>query len=122
MSNKNSLSVCGLILGTITTMGTTLLSPQPSHAQLSPSTNAGALQDFQNRDNADTSRILNPFDLIHRSRLGNNRDMQEFSEEQRKNINSAADEYRAKQRQILQKQQAESSSDAVAPFPPSANH
>ena len=122
MSNKNSLSVYGLILGTITTMGTTVLSPQPSHAQVNPSTNAGALQDFQNRDNVDTSRIFNPLQLIHRSRLGNNRDMQEFSEEQRKNINSAADEYRAKQRQILQKQQVESSSDAVAPFPPSANH
>ncbi len=68
-------------------------------------------QDFQRQDNNDavygsgTGQNFSVFDMIHRANLGNNRSIEDFSVEQRENLDSAAAEFRAKQRERLQIQQ-----------------
>jgi len=95
-----------------------LLSPQASFAQASGLNNAQPLQDFQTQDNTDPfsgrSSGSGIFDLIHRSRLGGGRSMEEFTTEQRQNLNDAAAEFRNKQRLLLEKQ-AVPSEGAIAP-------
>jgi hypothetical protein len=95
-----------------------LFSPQASFAQASGLNNAQPLQDFQTQDNTDPfsgrSSGSGIFDLIHRSRLGGGRSMEEFTTEQRQNLNDAAAEFRNKQRLLLEKQ-AVPSEGAIAP-------
>ena len=97
-----------------------LFSPQATFAQASGlnNNNAQPLQDFQTQDNTDPfsgrSSGSGIFDLIHRSRLGGGRSMEEFNTEQRQNLNDAAAEFRNKQRQLLEKQ-AVPSEGAIAP-------
>ncbi|MEG4942320.1 hypothetical protein [Microcoleus sp. F4-D5] len=95
-----------------------LFSPQASFAQASGLNNAQPLQDFQTQDNTDPfsgrSSGRGIFDLIHRSRLGGGRSMEEFNTEQRQNLNDAAAEYRNKQRLLLEKQ-AVPSEGTIAP-------
>ena len=95
-----------------------LFSPQASFAQASGLNNAQPLQDFQTQDNTDPfsgrSSGSGIFDLIHRSQLGGGRSMEEFTTEQRQNLNDAAAEFRNKQRQLLEKQ-AVPSEGAIAP-------
>ena len=97
-----------------------LFSPQATFAQASGlnNNNAQPLQDFQTQDNTDPfsgrSSGSGIFDLIHRSRLGGGRSMEEFNSEQRQNLNEAAAEFRNKQRQMLEKQ-AVPAPGAIAP-------
>ena len=95
-----------------------LFSPQASFAQASGLNNAQPLQDFQTQDNTDPfsgrSSGSGIFDLIHRSRLGGGRSMEEFTTEQRQNLNDAAAEFRNKQRLLLEKQ-AVPSEGAIEP-------
>ncbi|MEG4968835.1 hypothetical protein QUB11_19645 [Microcoleus sp. B6-A1] len=95
-----------------------LFSPQASFAQASGLNNAQPLQDFQTQDNTDPfsgrSSGSGIFDLIHRSKLGGGRSMEEFNSEQRQNLNDAATEFRNKQRLLLEKQ-AVPSEGAIAP-------
>jgi hypothetical protein len=95
-----------------------LLSPQASFAQASGLNNAQPLQDFQTQDNTDPfsgrSSGSGIFDLIHRSRLGGGRSMEEFTTEQRQNLNDAAAEFRNKQRLLLENQ-AVPTPGAIAP-------
>ena len=95
-----------------------LFSPQASFAQASGLNNAQPLQDFQTQDNSDPfsgrSSGSGIFDLIHRSRLGGGRSMEEFTTEQRQNLNDAAAEFRNKQRLLLEKQ-AVPTPGAIAP-------
>jgi len=97
-----------------------LFSPQATFAQASGlnNNNAQPLQDFQTQDNTDPfsgrSSGSGIFDLIHRSRLGGGRSMEEFNSEQRQNLNEAAAEFRNKQRQLLEKQ-AVPAPGAIAP-------
>ena len=95
-----------------------LFSPQASFAQASGLNNAQPLQDFQTQDNADPfsgrSNGSGIFDLIHRSRLGGGRSMEEFTTEQRQNLNDAAAEFRNKQRLLLENQ-AVPTPGAIAP-------
>jgi hypothetical protein len=92
--------------------------PQATFAQASGLNNSQPLQDFKTNDNPDPfsgrGSGTGIFDLIHRSRLGNGRNLDEFTTEQRQNLNDAAAEFRNKQRQLLQKQ-AEPSSGAIEP-------
>ncbi|MDQ2100382.1 MAG: hypothetical protein QQW96_22375 [Tychonema bourrellyi B0820] len=84
----------------------TLFLPQATFAQASSLNNSQPLQDFQTNDNPDPfsgSSGTGVFDLIHRSRLGNGRSIEEFSTEQRQNLNDAATEFRNKQRLLLEK-------------------
>jgi hypothetical protein len=96
-----------------------LFSPQASFAQASGLNNAQPLQDFQTQDNTDPfsgrSSGSGIFDLIHRSRLGGGRSMEEFNTEQRQNLNDAAAEFRNKQRLILQQQDQTVPSPAIEP-------
>ncbi|MEG4321667.1 MULTISPECIES: hypothetical protein [unclassified Microcoleus] len=97
-----------------------IFSPQTTFAQASDLNNNSAqpLQDFQTKDNTDPfsgrSSGGGIFDLIHRSRLGNGRSIEEFNTEQRQNLNDAAAEFRNKQRQLLEKQ-AVPAPGAIAP-------
>ncbi|WP_445247088.1 hypothetical protein [Microcoleus sp. OTE_8_concoct_300] len=95
-----------------------LFSPQASFAQASGLNNAQPLQDFQTQDNTDPfsgrSSGSGIFDLIHRSQLGGGRSMEEFSTEQRQNLNDAAADFRNKQRLLLENQ-AVPSEGAIAP-------
>ncbi|MBD1827384.1 hypothetical protein NDI47_18545 [Microcoleus vaginatus GB1-A2] len=95
-----------------------LFSPQASFAQASGLNNAQPLQDFQTQDNTDPfsggSSGSAIFDLIHRSKLGGGRSMEEFNTEQRQNLNDAAAEFRNKQRQLLENQ-AVPTPGAIAP-------
>jgi hypothetical protein len=95
-----------------------LLSPQASFAQASGLNNAQPLQDFQTQDNTDPfsgrSSGSGIFDLIHRSKLGGGRSMEEFTTEQRQNLNDAAAEFRNKQRLLLENQ-AVPTPGAIAP-------
>ena len=95
-----------------------LFSPQASFAQASGLNNAQPLQDFQTQDNTDPfsgrSSGSGIFDLIHRSRLGGGRSMEEFTTEQRQNVNDAAAEFRNKQRLLLENQ-AVPTPGAIAP-------
>ena len=85
-----------------------LFSPQASFAQASGLNNPQPLQDFQTQDNTDPfsgrSSGSGIFDLIHRSQLGGGRSMEEFTTEQRQNLNDAAAEFRNKQRLLLENQ------------------
>jgi hypothetical protein len=96
-----------------------LFSPQASFAQASGLNNAQPLQDFQTQDNTDPfsgrSSGSGIFDLIHRSQLGGGRSMEEFTTEQRQNLNDAAAEFRNKQRLLLQKPDQTVPSPAIAP-------
>ena len=79
---------------------TTLANPYPTE-------NLNPLQDLQTVDNPDpftNGNGLGMFDLLHRSRLGINRDMNEFSVEQRQTINDEAAQFRARQQQLIQQQ------------------
>ncbi len=95
-----------------------LFSAQASFAQASGLNNAQPLQDFQTQDNTDPfsgrSSGSGIFDLIHRSRLGGGRSMEEFTTEQRQNLNDAAAEFRNKQRLLLENQ-AVPTPGAIAP-------
>jgi len=84
----------------------TLLLPQSTLAQANGLNNSQTQQNFQTNDNPDPfsgSSGTGMFDLIHRSRLGNGRSIEEFSTEQRQNLNDAAAEFRNKQRLLLEK-------------------
>jgi hypothetical protein len=84
----------------------TFLLPQATFAQANGLNNSQPQQNFQTNDNPDPfsgSTGTGVFDLIHRSRLGNGRSVEEFSTEQRQNLNDAAAEFRNKQRLLLEK-------------------
>lgn len=105
----------GLITG-ISLISLTMISP------IAAQSNPNSPNNWPNAEGSDGMRNgLNPFDLIHRSRLGNSRDPQEFSEEQNKNINDQADQFRAKQRELLQKKPSQptpSSTEIILPTSP----
>lgn len=119
MNNKISRSGNWMMQVTLCAIASSaILLPQATFAQASSLNNSQPLQDFQTNDNPDPfsgrSSGTGIFDLIHRSRLGNGRNLDEFTTEQRQNLNDAAAEFRNKQRQLLQKQ-AEPSSGAIEP-------
>ncbi|MEG3939627.1 MULTISPECIES: hypothetical protein [unclassified Microcoleus] len=121
MNTKTSKSAKAMIQIAASAIATcAILSPQATFAQASNlnNNNAQPLQDFQTQDNTDPfsgrSSGSGIFDLIHRSRLGGGRSMEEFNTEQRQNLNDAATEFRNKQRQLLEKPTAPTPG-AIAP-------
>jgi hypothetical protein len=115
-TSKSGKLMMGIAASTIASCA--LFTPQASFAQASGLNNAQPLQDFQTQDNTDPfsgrSSGSGIFDLIHRSQLGGGRSMEEFTTEQRQNLNDAAAEFRNKQRLLLEKQ-AVPSEGAIAP-------
>jgi hypothetical protein len=121
MNSKNSKSSNWMLLTALSAIASSILFlPQATFAQASSLNNSQPLQDLQTNDNPDPfsgrSSGTGLFDLIHRSRLGGGRSMDEFTSEQRQNLNDAAAEFRNKQRQMLQKPaEAVPTPGAIAP-------
>jgi len=95
-----------IMLGTVAGVGLALLLPKPSLAQVTNS--ADPQEIFRRERNNDPFSSQNTddswgmFDLIHRAQLGTMRDPNEYANEQNQNINSAADAFRERQRQLMQ--------------------
>jgi len=95
-----------IMLGTVAGVGLALLLPKPSLAQ---ATNSADPQEIFRRErnndpfsSQNTDDSWGMFDLIHRAQLGTMRDPNEYANEQNQNINSAADAFRERQRQLMQ--------------------
>ena len=104
-----------IIFSTLTTGIITIFLPQPTFAQPYESNTVNPLQDLQTVDNPDPftgSGGLDMFDIIHNSRLGNNRNMKEYMIEQRDSLDNAATQFRNKQKQLLQEPQNASGSSS----------
>jgi hypothetical protein len=121
MNNKTAKSGNWMLMTAVSAIAFShLLLPQTTFAQANGLTNSQTQQNFQTNDNPDPfsgrSSGTGIFDLIHRSRLGNGRSIDEFTSEQRQNLNDAAAEFRNKQRQLLQKPgEAVPTPGAIAP-------
>ncbi|WP_293138242.1 hypothetical protein [Okeania sp. SIO3I5] len=97
-----------ILFSTLTTGIITIFLPQPSLAQSYENNTANPLQDLQTIDNPDPftgSGGIDMFDIIHNSRLGDNRNMKEYMLEQRDSLNDAATQFRNKQKQLIQQPQ-----------------
>ena len=97
-----------IFFSTLTTGIITIFLPQASFAESYENNTVNPLKDLQTVDNPDPfsgSGGLNMFDIIHNSRLGNNRNMKEYMLEQRDSINDAATQFRNKQQQLIQPSQ-----------------
>lgn len=99
-----------LVLGTVAGISlVSLLMPQMSWAQ---TTNVNPLQDLnpeQNQDPFSSSSEGNSFsmfDIIHRANLGGSLNIDDYNTAQNESLNNAAAEFRKKQLQRMQQQQA----------------
>jgi hypothetical protein len=112
-------SLTRLLLGTVVGIGVvSLLLPQLSWAQ---ATRANPLEDFETQENRndpfssgkEQDSFGGVYDLIHRAQMGNMRSWEDFSAEQNENLNDAAAQFRARQRQRIQGQQQTSPANPV---------
>ena len=97
-----------ILFSILTTGIITILLPQQTFAEPYENKTVNPLEDLQTTDNSDSftgSGGINMFDIIHNSRLGNNRNMKEYMREQRDSINDAATQFRNKQKDILHRRQ-----------------
>jgi len=111
-----------ILLGTAAGVITTFLLPSASLAQ---ATNSADPQEIFRRErnndpfsSQNTNDSFGMFDLIHRAQMGTMRDPYEYANEQNQNINSAAEAFRARQRQLMQQsrqQQATPPNSAPSP-------
>jgi len=96
-----------ILFSTLTTGAIAIFLPQSTFAQSYENT-ISPLQDLQTIDNPTPftgSGGIDMFDIIHNSRLGNNRNMKEYMIEQRDSLNDAATQFRNKQKQLIQQPQ-----------------
>ncbi|WP_017717654.1 hypothetical protein [Kamptonema formosum] len=131
MQSQNSPAAAksrnGLILAALAGIGVaTLALPQASFAQacsdgqtLQGCPSPNERDSFSGLDNGQ----LNMYDIIHRAQMGTITNINEFTAEQRQNLNSAADDFRAQQLQRMQQaqQQAAPVEPAAAPAPAPQN-
>ena len=107
-----------IVFSTLTTGIITIFLPQPTFAEPYESNTVNPLQDLQTVDNPDPftgSGGIDMFDIIHNSRLGNNRNMKEYMIEQRDSLNDAATQFRNKQKQLIQQPKNTSSDTPASP-------
>lgn len=113
-----------LVFGVLAGMGVlSSLLPQAILAQstLTPPGEVKPSDTFQNEQNtdpfsrSDNGSSFGVLDLIHRATLGNTRDLNEYSIEQRQNINTAADEFRRLQLERLRNQNQASPNNQTNP-------
>lgn len=104
-----------IVLATMAVGVASLVFSTPSLAQV---TNGANPQEIFNRErnqdpfsSRNTDDSWGMFDLIHRAQMGTMRDPYEYANEQNQNINSAADAFRERQRQLMQ----QSSQQQVTP-------
>ena len=117
----------GLILAVLAAIGVAPLAlPQASFAQacsdgqtLQGCPSPNERDSFSGLDNGQ----INMYDIIHRAQMGTITNINEFTAEQRQNLNSAADDFRAQQLQRMQQaqQQAAPGEPAAAPAPAPQN-
>ena len=83
-----------------------MILPQVASAQTAP----GNIQSFpdasrQNERDSFGGNLgggdFNIFQMIHQSQLGGMRDMSEYSQEQNRNLNNAAEEFKRRQRALM---------------------
>ncbi|PPS45644.1 hypothetical protein [Chroococcidiopsis sp. TS-821] len=106
-----------ILLGTAAGVGMAfLLLPKQSLAQV---TNSADPQEIFRRDrnndpfsSQNTNDSFGMFDLIHRAQMGTMRDPYEYANEQNQNINSAAEAFRARQRQLIQQSRQQQATPA----------
>lgn len=107
-----------LVLATLAGVGLfSLLLPQSSWADDAPR-QVNPLEDFNSDQNSSNpfSRTADSFsmlDLIRRA-TSNTRSWDDYSSDQNENLDSAAAEFRARQRQLIQGQQQPSPSSSVS--------
>lgn len=114
-------SLTRLILGTVAGISVaSLLLPQSSWAE---TPRVEPLQDFDSEQNTDPFSSKDDgngfggvFDLMHRAQMGSMLNSDELSNQQNENLDAAAAQFRARQRQRLQgQQQATPANPATTP-------
>jgi hypothetical protein len=93
---------------------TATILPQAASAQIAPG-RPGSLQPFPDSSRTNErstfdggiggSSDFSVFNLIHQAQLGGLRDLGEFSQEQNRNINNAAEDFKRRQRELIGKPQ-----------------
>lgn len=103
-------SLTNLVLGTVAGISlVSLLMPQLGWAQ---TTNVNPLQDLnpeQNQDpfsNSSEGNSFSMFNIIHRANLGGSLNIDDYNAAQNESLNNAAAEFRKKQLERMQQQQA----------------
>lgn len=117
---KTSVSLIKVVVCTAASISFSLLIPQPTWAQTTPTTTSNnALEDLdqQNRNpfssHSDDGNAMNGImDLMHRAQMGNIRSVNEYSAEQDRSLNDAASQFRQKQLQMLRNQNQNSANPA----------
>jgi hypothetical protein len=110
-------SLTSLVVGTVAVSVMSLLLPQPNWAQ---TIGVDPLQDLNSEENGDPFSGNNEgnsygvFDLIHRARLGSGPNLEDYNSDQNQKLNTAAAEFRKKQRERLQVQQQATPTNPVA--------
>ncbi len=97
----------GIVVSSLVGSLGVFLLPKPTLANPYNEGNINPLEDLQTVDNPDpftNGGGLGAFDLLHRSRLGINRDLSQFTTEQRQSINNEAAQFRARQQQLILQQ------------------
>ncbi|MBW4494871.1 MAG: hypothetical protein KME26_17670 [Oscillatoria princeps RMCB-10] len=126
MQSKNSPAPAksrhGLILAALAAIGVAPLAlPQASFAQAC--SDAQTLQGCPSPNERDSfsgleSGQLNMYDIIHRSQMGTLTNINEFTAEQRQNLNSAADDFRTQQLKRMQQAQPQAAPSEPPATPP----
>lgn len=129
MQSKNSPAPAksrnGLILAALAAIGVAPLAlPQASLAQTC--SDAQTLQGCPSPNERDSfsgleNGQLNMYDIIHRAQLGTLSNINEFTAEQRQNLNSAADDFRTQQLKRIQQAQPQAAPNEPAPAPAPQN-
>lgn len=110
-------SLTSLVVGTVVVSVMSLLLPQPNWAQ---TTDVNPLQDLNSEENSDPfsgnngGNSFGIFDLIHRAKLGNGPNLDDYNSDQNQKLNTAAAEFRKKQRERFQVQQQATPTNPVA--------
>lgn len=127
---KTSVSLIKVVVCTAASISFSLLIPQPTWAQTTPTTTSNnALEDLdqQNRNpfssHSDDGNAMNGImDLMHRAQMGNIRSVNEYSAEQDRSLNDAASQFRQKQLQMLRNQNQNSANPANSANTPNSGN
>lgn len=111
-----------VVVGTVATLGAVM---HPATAQLSnPNTSADPAQGLGRDTSSDllsggeNGGISSMMDLIHRANMGEIPSSGEFQQDQRSRITTQAEQFRARQQELLRQQQQGSSAPALTPPSP----
>jgi hypothetical protein len=101
------------------------LLPQASWAQATYPSYSTQVDEFKTQEQDPLTGTgnggFNPLDLIHRANLGTLRTYEEFSAEQNTNLNSAADDFRKQQLEMIRKMNQNSAAGSGSSVPQKTN-